>query len=60
MDTVSWVSTSLILNGVFTIGMIVLFVAILLVLIVDVAKNACNHRRRSPTPVHVIPNFHFV
>jgi len=43
---VGWLATSLILNGAFTVGMVLLFVAILLVLIVDVVKNAGNHGRR--------------
>lgn len=42
--TVGWVGTSLILNGAFTVGMILLLVAILLVLIVDVVKNAGQPR----------------
>jgi hypothetical protein len=48
--TVGWSGTSLILNGAFTVGMILLFLAILLVLIVDVVKNASNHGRRYRRP----------
>jgi MFS family permease len=43
---VGWIGTSLILNGAFTVGMILLFVAILLVIIVDVIENVGNRRRR--------------
>ncbi len=43
---IGWFGTSLFLNGSFTTGMVLLFVAILLVLIVDVIKHAGNRGRR--------------
>jgi hypothetical protein len=43
---IGWFGTSLFLNGSFTVGMVLLFVAILLVLVVDIIKNAGNRGRR--------------
>ncbi|ELZ09986.1 hypothetical protein [Natrialba aegyptia] len=44
---VGWFGTSLFLNGAFTVGMVLLFIAILLVLVVDVIKNSGGHNRRA-------------
>jgi len=44
---VGWLATSLILNGVFTIGIVLLFTAILLVLVVDIIKNTGSRSRRA-------------
>jgi isoprenylcysteine carboxyl methyltransferase (ICMT) family protein YpbQ len=43
---VGWLGTTVFLNGGFTVGVVLLIVASLLVMIVDVLKNASSGRRQ--------------